>query len=108
MQVHTSVGVRDMVCAKQRQCVDDISNKKCNICNLCETEHGREISIELKTGMKCVAARSIKSAIELVFAHVKDTGRLAYWNLRGQRCSSSPWHGYLPTMFDYRCVCVER
>ena len=68
--------------------------------------HGREISIELKTGMKCVAARSIKSAIEFVFAHVKDTGRLAYWNLRGQRCSSSPWHGYLPTMFDYRCVCV--
>ena len=68
--------------------------------------HGREISIELKTGMKCVAARSIKSAIEFVFAHVKDTGRLAYWNLRGQRCSSSPWHGYLPTTFDYRCVCV--
>ena len=66
--------------------------------------HGREISIELKTGMKCVAARSIKSAIEFVFAHVKDTGRLAYWNLRGQRCSSSPWHGYLPTAFDYRCV----
>ena len=42
--------------------------------------HGREISIELKTGMKCVAARSIKSATEFVFAHVKDTGRLAYWN----------------------------
>ena len=36
--------------------------------------HGREISIELKTGMKCVVARSIKSAIEFVFAHVKDTG----------------------------------
>ena len=66
--------------------------------------HGREISIELKTGMKCVAARSIKSAIEFVFAHVKDTGRLAYWNLRGQRCSFSLWHGYLPTTFDYRCV----
>ena len=48
--------------------------------------HGCEISIELKTGMKCVAARSIKSAIEFVFAHVKDIGRLAYWNLRGQRC----------------------
>ena len=67
--------------------------------------HGREISIELKTGMKCVAARSIKSAIEFVFAHVKDTGRLAYWNLRGQRCSFSLWHGYLPTTFDYRGVC---
>jgi len=66
--------------------------------------HGREISIELKTGMKCVAARSIKSAIEFVFAHVKDTGQLAYWNLRGQRCSFSPWHGYLPRTFDYRCV----
>ena len=63
--------------------------------------HGREISIELKTGMKCVAARSIKSAIEFVFAHIKDTGRLAYWNLRGQRCSffSMAW---IPTMFDYR------
>ena len=70
--------------------------------------HGREISIELKTGMKCVAARSIKSAIEFVFAHVKDTGRLAYWNLRGQRCSFSLWHGYLPTTFDYRCVCGGR
>ena len=67
--------------------------------------HGREISIELKTGMKCVAVRSIKSAIKFVFAHVKDTGRLAYWNLRGQRCSFSSWHGYLPTTFNYRCVC---
>ena len=66
--------------------------------------HGREISIELKTGMKCVAARSIKSAIEFVFSHVKDTGRLTYWNLRVQRCSFSLWHGYLPTTFDYRCV----
>ena len=68
-------------------------------------DHRYEISIESKIGMKCVVARSIKSAIEFVFAHVKDTGRLAYWNLRGQRCSSSPWHGYLPTTFDYRCVC---
>ena len=66
--------------------------------------HRREISIELKIGMKCVAARSIKSAIEFVFSHVKDTGRLGYWNLRGQRCSFSSWHGYLPTPFDYRCV----
>ena len=49
--------------------------------------HGHEISIELKTWMKCVAARSIKSAIEFVLAHVKDTGSLAYWNVRGQRCS---------------------
>ena len=40
--------------------------------------HGREISIELKTGMKCVAVRSIKSAIKFVFAHVKDTGRLEF------------------------------
>ena len=39
--------------------------------------HGHEISIELKTWMKCVVARSIKSAIEFVFAHVKDTWRLA-------------------------------
>ena len=69
--------------------------------------HGREISIELKTGMKCVAKRSIKSAIEFVFAHVKDTGQLAYWNLRGQRCSFSLWHGDLPTMFDYRCLWGE-
>ena len=56
--------------------------------------HGCEISIELKIGMTCVAARSIMSAIEFVFAHVKDTGWLAYWNLRGQRCSFSPWQGY--------------
>ena len=67
-------------------------------------DHRYEISIDSKTGMKCVAAGSIKSAIEFVFAHVKDIGRLAYWNLRGQRCSSSPWHGYLPTTFDYQCV----
>ncbi len=51
-----------------------------------------------------MGARSIKSAIEFVSAHVKDTGRLAYWNLRGQRCSFSPWHGYLPTTFDYQYV----
>ena len=37
--------------------------------------------------MKCVGARLIKSAIEFVFAHIKDTGRLAYWNVRGQRCT---------------------
>ena len=37
-QVRTWVGVREMVCAKPRQCVDDISNKKHNICNVCETE----------------------------------------------------------------------
>ena len=66
--------------------------------------HGREISIELKTGMKCVAARSIKSAIEFVFAHAKDIGWLTYWNFGVQRCSFSLWHGYLPTTFDYRCV----
>ena len=40
-----------------------------------------------------------------MLAHVKDTGRLAYWNVRGERCSLSQWHGYLPTAFDYRCVC---
>ena len=40
--------------------------------------HGREISIEMKTRMKCVAVRSIKIAIEFVLAHVKDKGRLAY------------------------------
>ena len=67
-------------------------------------DHWREISIESKTRVKCVAMRSIKSAIKFVFAHVKDTGRLAYWNLRGQRCSFSLWHGYLPTTFDYQCV----
>ena len=65
--------------------------------------HACERLIELKTGVKCVAARSIKSAIEFVFAHVKDTGRLAYWNFRGQRCSFSLWHGYIPTTFNYRC-----
>ena len=54
-----------------------------------------------------LAARSIKSAIEFVFAYVKDTGRLAYWNLRGQRCSFSLWHGYRPAALDYRCVVGE-
>ena len=67
--------------------------------------------IESKRGMMCVCvcarARSIKSAIEFVFSHIKDTGRLAYWNLRGQRCSFSLWHGYLPTALDYRCVVGE-
>ena len=69
--------------------------------------HGREISIELKTGMKCVAARSIKSAIEFVCAHVKDIEWLAYWKVRGDMCSLSLWHGYLPAALDYRCVVGE-
>ena len=29
-------------------------------------------------------------------AHVKDIEWLAYWNVRGDRCSLSLWHGYLP------------
>ena len=52
----------------------------------------------------CVRARSIKSAIEFVCAHVKDIEWLAYWNVRGDRCSLSLWHGYLPTTLDYQCV----
>ena len=52
----------------------------------------------------CVRARSIKSAIEFVCAHVKDIEWLAYWNVRGDMCSLSLWHGYLPTALDYRCV----
>jgi len=67
-------------------------------------DHRREISIESKTGMKCVGARLIKSAIEFVFAHVKDTGRLAYWNLRGQRCSSSRMDTYLQRSTTGVCV----
>ena len=51
-------------------------------------------------------ARSIKSAIEFVCAHVKDIEWLAYWNVRGDMCSLSLWHGYLPTALDYRCVVV--
>ena len=43
----------------------------------------------------CVRARSIKSAVEFVCAHVKDIG---------DRCSLSLWHGYLPTALDYQCV----
>ena len=39
-------------------------------------DHRCEILIESKTGMKCVGAWSIKSAIEFVFAHIKDTWRL--------------------------------
>ena len=56
----------------------------------------------------CVRARSIKSAIEFVCAHVKDIEWLAYWNVRGDMCSLSLWHGYLPTAFDYRCVGGQR
>ena len=71
--------------------------------------HGREISIESKRGMMmcvCVRARVrlIKSAIEFVCAHVKDIEWLAYWNVRGDMCSLSLWHGYLPTALDNRCV----
>ena len=43
----------------------------------------------------CVRARSIKSAIEFVCAHVKDIEWLAYWNVRWDMCSLSLWHGYL-------------
>ena len=75
MQVRTWVSVRELVCAKQRQCVDDILNKKNVTYAMCvKRSHGREISIELKTWMKCVAARSIKSAIEFVFATSKIHG----------------------------------
>ena len=52
----------------------------------------------------CVRARSIKSAIEFVCAHVKDIEWLAYWNMRWDMCSLSLWHGYLPTALDYQCV----
>ena len=52
----------------------------------------------------CVHARSIKSAIEFVCAHVKDIEWLAYWNVRGAMCSLSLWHGYLPTALNYQCV----
>ena len=52
----------------------------------------------------CVRARSIKSAIEFVCAHVKDIEWLAYWNVRWDMCSLSLWHGYLPTALDYWCV----
>ena len=43
------------------------------------------MSIESKRGMMCVCvrARSIKSAIEFVCAHVKDIEWLAYWNVSG-------------------------
>ena len=50
----------------------------------------------------CVRARSIKSAIKFVCAHVKDIEWLAYWNVRGDMCSLSLWHGYLPAALDYR------
>ena len=55
----------------------------------------------------CVRARSIKSAIEFVCAHVKDIEWLAYWNMRGDMCSLSLWHGYLPAALDYRSVVGE-
>ena len=40
-------------------------------------------------------------------AHVKDIEWLAYWNVRGDKCSLSLWHGYLPAALDYRCVVGE-
>ena len=72
-------------------------------------EHRLEVSIESKRGMMCVCvrARSIKSAIEFVCAHVKDIEWLAYWNVRWDMCSLSLWHGYLPAALDYRCVVGE-
>ena len=71
--------------------------------------HRLEVSIESKRGMMCVCvrARSIKSAIEFVCAHVKDIEWLAYWNVRWDMCSLSLWHGYLPAALDYRCVVGE-
>ena len=68
--------------------------------------HRLEVSIESKRGMMGVCARikSIKSTIKFVWAHVKDIEWLAYWNVRGDKCSLSLWHGYLPTALDYRCV----
>ncbi len=55
----------------------------------------------------CARARSIKSAIEFVCAHVKDIEWLAYWNVRWDMCSLSLLHGYLPTSLDYQCVVGE-
>ena len=46
----------------------------------------------------------MKRAIEIACAHVKDIEWLAYWNMRGDMCSLSLWHGYLPAALDYRCV----
>ena len=54
-----------------------------------------------------VCAQSIKSAIEFVCAHVKDIEWLAYWNMKGDMCSLSLCHGYLPIALDYRCVVGE-
>ena len=51
----------------------------------------------------CARAQSIKSAIKFVCAHIKDIEWLAYWNVRGDRCSLSLWHGYLPIVLNYRC-----
>ena len=55
----------------------------------------------------CARARSIKSDIKFVCAHVKDIEGLAYWNVRWDMCSLSLWHGYLPAALDYRCVVGE-
>ena len=55
----------------------------------------------------CARARSIKSAIEFVCAHIKDIEWLAYWNVRWDMCNLSLWHGYLPAALDYQCVVGE-
>ena len=43
----------------------------------------------------CVCARSIKSAIEFVCAHVKDIEWLAYWNVRWDMCCLCGMDTYL-------------
>ena len=51
----------------------------------------------------CVRARSIKSAIEFVCAHVKDIEWLAYWNVRGHvHFVSVAW---IPTYIARLSVC---
>ena len=60
----------------------------------------------------CVCAHTHTHVIDkechrICVAHIKDIEWLAYWNVRGDMCSLSLWHGYLPTALDYRCVVGE-
>ena len=76
-------------------------SEKRNICNVCETESWTWDIDRIENRDEVSGCAIDKECHRICVCHVKDIGRLAYWNLRGQRCSSSPWHGYLPTTFDY-------
>ena len=56
----------------------------------------------------CVCARAVdKECHRLCVCPRQRIEWLAYWNVRGDMCSLSLWHGYLPAALDYWCVVGE-